>query len=54
VLADLYHGDPPVVGNSERARRLYPWVSLAVLGAGLALALVTPISKHRASASLCW
>jgi predicted acyltransferase len=51
ALADLYHGDPAVVGDPERARRAYPWVSLAVLGAGLALLLIVPISKHRASAS---
>jgi predicted acyltransferase len=51
VLADLYHGDPAVVGDPERARRIYLWASLAVLGAGLALTLVAPISKHRASAS---
>jgi predicted acyltransferase len=51
VLADLYHGDPSAVRDPERARRVYPWVSLAVLGAGLALALVVPVSKHRASPS---
>ena len=51
VLADLYHGNAPAVRDPEPARRVYPWVSLAVLGAGLALALVVPVSKHRASAS---
>ncbi len=51
VLADLYFGDVSVVRDAERARRAYPWVSLATLGAGLALAFVVPISKHRASAS---
>ena len=51
VLADLYHGDASAVRDPECARRIYPWVSLAVLGAGLALALVVPVSKHRASAS---
>jgi predicted acyltransferase len=51
VLADLYHGDPSAVPDPERARRAYPWASLATLGAGLALAFVVPISKHRASAS---
>ena len=51
VLADLYHGDAEVVRDPKRGHRSYPWISLAVLGAGLALALVVPVSKHRASAS---
>ncbi len=51
VLADLYFGDPTVVRDAERARGVYPWVSLATLGVGLALLLIVSISKHRASTS---
>ena len=51
VLADLYHGDAEAVRDPERGRRAYPWISLAVLAAGLALSLVVPVSKHRVSAS---
>lgn len=51
VLVDLYHGDASAVRDPERARRVYPWFSLAVLAAGLALAFVVPVSKHRVSAS---
>jgi predicted acyltransferase len=51
VLADLYHGDPAAVRDPDRARRAYPWISLAALTAGLALATAVPISKHQASAS---
>jgi predicted acyltransferase len=51
VLADLYHGEASAVRDPERARRVYPWAGLAMLGTGLALAVVVPVSKHRASAS---
>jgi hypothetical protein len=51
ALADLYHREASALEDPERARRVYPWASLAVLGLGLALALVVPVSKHRASAS---
>jgi predicted acyltransferase len=43
ALADLFHGD-------ERAKKAFPWVSLAVLAAGIALAFFSPVSKHRVSA----
>jgi predicted acyltransferase len=43
ALADLFHGD-------ERAKSAFPWVSLAVLAAGIALAFFSPVSKHRVSA----
>jgi predicted acyltransferase len=44
ALADLYH--------DERFRRLiYPLVSAGIMIAGLVLALIVPLSKHRASAS---
>jgi predicted acyltransferase len=51
VLADRYHGDAEAVRDPDRARRAYPWISLAVLAAGLALAIAVPVSKHQASAS---
>lgn len=51
VLADLYHGDASVVRDPAAGRRAYPWVSLGVLAAGLALAFLVPVSKNRASAS---
>jgi predicted acyltransferase len=44
ALADLFHGD-------DRRRKTFPWVSLAILAAGIALAFFSPISKHRVSAS---
>jgi predicted acyltransferase len=44
VLADLFH-------DAARGRRVYPWVSLAVLALGVGLAFLTPVSKHRVSAS---
>jgi predicted acyltransferase len=44
VLADLFH-------DEVRGRRVYPWVSLAVLILGVGLAFLTPVSKHRVSSS---
>jgi predicted acyltransferase len=44
ALADLFHGEG---GN----RKAFPWVSLAILMAGIALAFFSPISKHRVSTS---
>jgi predicted acyltransferase len=44
ALADLFH-------DREPAKKAFPWVSLAVLTAGLALAFISPFSKHRVSAS---
>jgi len=44
VLADLFH-------DAECGRRAYPWVTLAVLALGIGLAFLTPVSKHRVSAS---
>jgi fucose 4-O-acetylase-like acetyltransferase len=44
ALADLFHSE----GCWKKA---FPWVSLAVLLAGIALAFVSPISKHRVSTS---
>ncbi len=44
ALADLFHGE----GWQKKA---YPWASLAVLAAGIALAFYAPVSKHRVSSS---
>lgn len=44
AMADLFH-------ERERASRLYPLASAAMLIAGLVLALLVPLSKDRASAS---
>ncbi len=44
ALADLFHG-------GIRAKKAFPWVSAALLAAGVALAFLTPISKHRVSSS---
>jgi len=44
ALADLFHGE-------GRWKKAFPWVSLAVLAAGIALAFLSPVSKHRVSAS---
>jgi predicted acyltransferase len=44
ALADMFHGE-------GRVRKAFAWISLAVLAAGIALAFITPVSKHRVSAS---
>ncbi len=44
AMADLFHGE----GSWKKA---FPWASLAVLGAGIALAFLVPVSKHRVSSS---
>jgi len=44
ALADLFHGE-------GRAKKAYPWASLAVLAVGIGLAFLSPVSKHRVSAS---
>ncbi len=44
ALADLFH-------NEDWRKRAFPWISLAVLAAGIALAFFSPVSKHRVSAS---
>jgi predicted acyltransferase len=44
ALADLFHGE-------GRAKKVFPWVSLAILAAGVALAFFSPVSKHRVSAA---
>ena len=43
-LADLFHGE-------ERAKKVFPWASLAIMAAGILLAIYAPISKHRVSSS---
>ena len=44
ALADLFHGQ-------ERAKKAFPWASLAVLAVGIVAAAFLPVSKHRVSAS---
>jgi predicted acyltransferase len=44
ALADLFH-------DKGRWKKYFPWVSLAVLTVGVALALFVPVSKHRVSSS---
>ncbi len=44
ALADLFLGQ-------GRAKKAFPWVSAAILTAGVALAFYTPVSKHRVSSS---
>jgi predicted acyltransferase len=44
ALADLFHSE-------ERWKKYFPWASLAILVAGIALALLIPVSKHRVSSS---
>jgi len=43
ALADLFH-------RSGRAKKAFPWVSALVLAAGIGLAFLSPVSKHRVSA----
>ena len=43
ALADLFHGE-------ERAKKMFTWVSVAILAAGIVLAFLSPVSKHRVSA----
>jgi predicted acyltransferase len=43
-LADLFH-------DQGLGRKLFPWVSLAIVLAGVAVQLFSPISKHRVSSS---
>jgi predicted acyltransferase len=44
ALADLFHG-------SERARKIFPFISAGLLVVGAGLAFLTPVSKHRVSSS---
>jgi predicted acyltransferase len=44
ALADLFYSE-------GKAEKFFTWISAAVLAAGIALALITPISKHRVSSS---
>ncbi len=44
ALADLFH-------DKERGYKVFPWVALAMVGLGIALGFVLPISKHRVSCS---
>ncbi len=43
-LADLYH-------NQGWGKKTFFWVSLAMLAVGVALAFLSPVSKHRVSSS---
>jgi predicted acyltransferase len=43
-LADLFH-------DKGKRIKYFPWVSAAVLAAGIALAFLVPVSKHRVSSS---
>lgn len=44
ALADLFH-------DKGKPNNYFPWVSAAVLAAGIALAFLVPVSKHRVSSS---
>jgi hypothetical protein len=44
ALADLFHSE-------GRWKKAFPWVSLAILAAGIAMAIFVPVSKHRVSSS---
>jgi predicted acyltransferase len=50
AMADLFHAPAGHFGDGQ-AKKAFPWVSLAVLAAGIGLAFFSPISKHRVSAS---
>jgi predicted acyltransferase len=43
-LADLFH-------DEVRGRKKYPWAALAILAAGIGLAIFVPVSKNRVSSS---
>lgn len=44
ALADLFH-------DEGWGRRIFPWTALGVLGAGIGLAFILPVSKNRVSSS---
>jgi len=44
ALADLFH-------EEGRWKKPFPWVSLTILAAGIVLAFLSPVSKHRVSPS---
>ena len=44
ALADMFHGE-------GRLKKAFPWASIAVLAAGIGVAFIAPVSKHRVSAS---
>jgi predicted acyltransferase len=44
ALADLFHA-------KDHWNKAFPWVILVMMGVGIALAFLSPISKHRVSAS---
>lgn len=44
TLADQFH-------DKERGHRIYPWASLGFLAAGIGMAFLVPVSKHRVSSS---
>jgi predicted acyltransferase len=44
ALADLFH-------HEGDGKKFFPWASLAVLAAGIVLAFIIPLSKHRVSSS---
>ena len=44
ALVDLFH-------DEGRGRRIFPWTALGVLGAGIGLAFILPVSKNRVSSS---
>ena len=44
ALADLFHSEGPW-------KKAFPWASLGILAGGIALAFLSPVSKHRVSTS---